>query len=206
MSDHVAPQELRRSAFVTAAREAFFTHGYAGTTMSSIATVVGGSKTTLWSYFPSKQDLFVAVVDDLVETYGAALEVPLDPHEPLEPALRRFAQSMMRIVTSPPIIDLHRLVTGEAGRFPELGALFYERGPRRGKLKLAAYLTEAMADGRVRAGDPHVAAQQFAVMCQSGAYQHMMLGLLPSHDDTAIAADIETAIATFMGGWVHSSL
>ena len=48
------PTALRRKAFVDAAREAFFAHGYAGTTMSSIASAVGGSKTTLWSYFPSK--------------------------------------------------------------------------------------------------------------------------------------------------------
>jgi TetR/AcrR family transcriptional regulator, mexJK operon transcriptional repressor len=205
MADADAPQERRRSAFVNAAREAFFTHGYAGTSMSSIAAAVGGSKTTLWSYFPSKEDLFAAVVDDLVETYGTALEVPMDPAEPLEDALRRFGQGMMRIVVSPPVIDLHRLVTGEAGRFPELGALFYERGPRRGKAKLAAYLAEAMADGRVRPGDPQMAARQFAVLCQSGAHQHMMLGLLPPDDAAAIAEDIEAAIQTFCGGWAYSS-
>lgn len=201
MASVIAPQEIRRSAFVNAAREAFFTHGYAGTTMSSIAAAVGGSKTTLWSYFPSKQDLFVAVVDDLVETYGASLEVPMDPDEPVEDALRRFGHGMMRIVMSPPIIDLHRLVTGEAGRFPELGALFYERGPRRGKVKLAAYLAQAMADGRMRAGDPETAARQFAVLCQAGAHQQQMLGLLPVSDAALIAADIEAAIVTFMRGW-----
>src|SRR3546814_10314431 len=52
----------RRKAFVDAAREGFFANGYAGTTMSSIASTVGGSKTTLWSYFPSKEALFEAVV------------------------------------------------------------------------------------------------------------------------------------------------
>jgi AcrR family transcriptional regulator len=201
----IAPQEIRRSAFVTAAREAFFTHGYAGTTMSSVAATVGGSKTTLWAYFPSKQDLFVAVVDDLIETYGAALEVPMDPHEPVEDALRRFGHGMMRIVTSPPIIDLHRLVTGEAGRFPELGPLFYERGPRRGKVKLAAYLTFAMREGRLRKGDPELAARQFAGMCQSGCHQQMLLGLNDAPTPDTISADVESAITTFLHGWGHSS-
>lgn len=205
MATVAAPQSLRRSAFVAAAREAFFTHGYAGTTMSSIAAAVGGSKTTLWSYFPSKQDLFVAVVDDLVETYGAALEVPMDPQEPVEDALRRFGHAMMRIVLSPPIIALHRLVTGEAGRFPELGPLFYERGPRRGKIKLAAYLADAMASGRIRSGDPKAAARQFAVMCQSGCHQQTMLGMIDAPTDEQLSADIEAAITTFLHGWSHSS-
>jgi TetR/AcrR family transcriptional regulator, mexJK operon transcriptional repressor len=205
MATVVAPQEIRRSAFVAAAREAFFTHGYAGTTMSSIAATVGGSKTTLWSYFPSKQDLFVAVVDDLIETYGAALEVPMDPDEPLEEALRRFGHGMMRIVLSPPIIALHRLVTGEAGRFPELGPLFYERGPRRGKLKLAAYLADAMQSGRMRSGDPKAAARQFAVLCQSGCHQQMMLGMIDAPTEAQVSVDIEAAIDVFMRAWVHSS-
>ena len=205
MVDVTAPQELRRSAFVTAAREAFFTHGYAGTTMSSIASAVGGSKTTLWTYFPSKQDLFVAVVDDLVETYGASLEVPMDLDAPVEEALRHFGHTVLDIVLSPPIIALHRVVTGEAGRFPELGPLFYERGPARGKRKLADYLQEVMRQGRMRAGDPQIAARQFTVMCQSGCHQQMMLGLLNTPDAVQIAKDIDSAIATFLHGWDHSS-
>ena len=39
----------RRKAFVDAARALFFANGYTGTTMSSIASKVGGSKTTLWT-------------------------------------------------------------------------------------------------------------------------------------------------------------
>lgn len=173
--------------------------------MSSIAVAVGGSKTTLWAYFPSKQALFVAVVDDLVETYGASLEVPMDPHEDVETALRRFAKAMMQIVLSPPVIALERLVTAEAGRFPELGPLFYERGPRRGKAKLAAYLAQAMGNGRVRRDDPGVAARHFGVLCHSGCHQQLMLGLIEAVTPQQVSADIEAAITTFLHGWVHSS-
>ncbi len=200
-----APQVVRRDAFVSAARDAFMDRGYAGTTMSSIAAAVGGSKTTLWTYFRSKEDLFVAVVDDLIERYGAALEVPLDPAAPVEDTLRRFGQAMMAIVLSPPIIALHRIVTGEAGRFPELGRLFYERGPRRGKLKLAAYLEVAMADGRIRKGDAKMAARQFSAMCQSGCHQQTMLSLIDAPTPNHISADIDAAIASFQRGWGHSS-
>ena len=205
MTEVLAPQDVRRSAFVNAAREAFFAHGYAGTTMSSIAVAVGGSKTTLWSYFRSKQDLFVAVVDDLVETYGASLEVPMDPEEGVEDALRRFGHGMMDIVLSPAIISLQRLVTGEAGRFPELGPLFFERGARRGKAKLVAYLSETMRDGRLRNGDAEVAARHFAAMCQSGCHAQMMLGQADAPQPGQLLADIEAAIATFISGWAHPS-
>src|SRR3546814_16063667 len=51
---------LRRKAYVDAGREAFLDAGFGATTMSSIAALVGGSKTTLWPYFPSKKDRFEA--------------------------------------------------------------------------------------------------------------------------------------------------
>ena len=58
---------------MAAARKAFLRDGYGQTSMSSIAADVGGSKTTLWNYFPSKEDLFAAVVDDQVERDLATL-------------------------------------------------------------------------------------------------------------------------------------
>ena len=84
---------------------------------------------------------------------------------------------MMGIVGAPEILELHRIVMGEAGRFPELGTLFFERGPKRGKAKLAAFLTAAMADGRVKRGDPLIAARQFASLCQAGLHQDRLWGL-----------------------------
>lgn len=169
--------------------------------MSSIAAAVGGSKTTLWNQFPSKQDLFVAVLDDIVERYGTALAVDLPTDLPVATTLERFAAALMATILSPPIIALHRLVTGEAGRFPELATMFYERGPRRGKARLAAFIEVAMADGRLRRGDVMVAVRQFASMCQSGCYQHSLLGLGSPATPDAIAHDITAAIDSFMRAW-----
>ena len=103
----------RRQAFVDAARELFFANGYAGTTMSAVAGKVGGSKTTLWSYFPSKEELFSAVADDLVEHYGAALQVELPVDEPVPEVLRRFGYVLISTLLSTPLLSLYRLVVGE---------------------------------------------------------------------------------------------
>lgn len=195
------PPDTKRATFVDTARELFFAQGYAGTSMSGIASKVGGSKTTLWSYFPSKEALFAAVVDDLVERYGRALDLSFDAHLGLPDTLRVFGAGMMGIVMSPPVLALHRLVIGEASRFPELGALFHERGPGRGKAKLAAWLTAAMDAGDVRRGDPRRAASQFAHMCQSGVYQACLLGLKPGATADEIAGDIEAAVDSFVRAW-----
>ena len=191
----------RRKAFVEAAREAFFTRGYAGTTMSSIASKVGGSKTTLWSYFPSKEDLFEAVVDDIVEQYGDALAVDLPLDEPVPEVLRRFGNLLMTKLTATPILSLFRLVVGEAERFPHLAKTFYDRGPRRGKARAAIWVAEKMARGELRMGDPLRAVQHFTGLCQSGLYQFAVLGLPEGRDLGRLAAEIEDAVDIFYRAW-----
>lgn len=169
--------------------------------MSSIAAKVGGSKTTLWSYFPSKEELFAAVVDDIVTQFSNALTVELPEGAPIAGTLRSFATAMMETILSPPILALHRVVTGEAQRFPELGAMFYDRGPKRGKERLAAFVASAMADGRLRKDDPMVAARQFAALCQAGCFHEILLSINGFGSERRVARDIEAAIDTFMRAW-----
>lgn len=199
------PVSARRAAIVAAARAEFFAHGYGKAAMSAVAARVGGSKTTLWAHFPSKQALFAAVVDDLVGRFGAALADPLDADLPLDDALWRFGRGMMGIVGTPEIVDLHRIVAGEAGRFPEIGAMMWERGPKRGKAKLADYLRQAMGDGRVRAGDPARAAREFAALCQAGVHQDRLWGLPCDAIEAQVEADIANAVDSWTRAWATLS-
>lgn len=194
-------RDERRDAFVAAAREAFFSKGYGATSMSSISAEVGGSKTTLWTYFPSKQDLFAAVVDDLVERYGRTLDVSLDPDSDVAVELRRMGRALMQTLHSPPIIDLHRLTVGEAGRFPELACVFHERGPARGKARLRNFIGELMKRGKLRAGDPIAASRTFVGMLQAGSLQQHLLGLIESPAEAELDSEIEAAVDAFMRAW-----
>jgi len=194
-------RDSRRDAFVTAAREAFFSHGYAGTSMSAISARVGGSKTTLWTYFPSKQELFAAVLDDLVERYGRALDVPLHPDGDISDELRRFARALLETLHSQPIVDMHRLTIGESGRFPELGRMMFERGQARGKARLAGFFAEAMQLGKLRHGDPAIAARQLAGLLQTDSAQLRLLGLSDAPGEAEMDAEIERALDTFLRAW-----
>lgn len=191
----------RHKAFVDAARDLFFANGYAGTTMSSIASKVGGSKTTLWTYFPSKEDLFAAVVDDIIGQYGHALTIDLPLDEPVPDVLRRFGSVLMTKLTATPLLSLFRLVVGEAERFPHLAETFYDRGPRRGKARAADWVAEKMVRGEIRMGDPMRAVQQFAGLCQSGLYQFAILGMAEARDLSRLQDEVDAAVDTFCRAW-----
>lgn len=191
----------RRKVFIDTAREAFFANGYAGTTMSSIASTVGGSKTKLWTYFPSKEALFAAVVDDIVEHYGRVQDVDLPDTDDLRSVLLEFVRGLMDTILSEPVIALHRLVLAEANRFPYLADAFYQRGPRRGKARLSEFIARAMARGQIRSGDPMLATRQLAGMCQAGCFQSALFNLDESWDKEVLENEISEAVDSFLRAW-----
>lgn len=191
----------RRKVFVDAAREAFFANGYAGTTMSSIASTVGGSKTTLWTYFPSKEALFAAVVDDIVAHYSRVQDVELPDSDDLRGVLLHFVHALMETILSDPVIALHRLVLAEANRFPSLAEAFYERGPRRGKARLSNFIGRAMARGQIRSGDAMLATRQLAGMCQAGCFQSALFNLDEPRGKAVLECEINEAVDSFLRAW-----
>lgn len=169
--------------------------------MSSIAAKLGGSKATLWAYFRTKEDLFGAVIDDLVDRYGDAINQPIRIEDKPEQTLRSLAADFMGTLLQPDIVSLQRLVTGEAERFPELGKLFYQRGPQRALEHLRDLFSELMRQGFLIQLDPMVAARHFVALCQSGGFQLAMWGLEATPSSHSLNKDIDAAIRTFLRGF-----
>lgn len=206
MSDTFAPPSSRRNANREARREAildvasgwFLAHGYAGTTMSAIAAALGGSKGTLWSYFPSKEQLFAAVVERAAQGFRSQLTLLLNPDDDVEVALARFCRQFLRKVTSPEAVALHRLVVAEANRFPEVGRIFYDLAPLPTQRLLADYIASAMEAGRLRTDDPTSAAQQLLAMCIFVNQQRLLIGVLKEMTSDLIEADVARAVPMFL--------
>jgi TetR/AcrR family transcriptional regulator, mexJK operon transcriptional repressor len=80
-------------------------------------------------------------------------------------------------VMQPRILQLRRLVIGEAGRFPELGRTFYEQGPGRTIIALATVFERLDARGVLQLDDPPLAAAHFNWLVMSVPLnQAMFLG------------------------------
>lgn len=170
--------------------------------MSAIAAQLGGSKTTLWSYFPNKRDLFMAVADALIGQYVDSIIEVLQPGSGLDAALNKLGERLLKALMSEPIVALMRIVTGEAGRFPELGDLFHQRGLGYGWNILKEFLDGELERGQIRAGvDTLRAAQHFIALCQSASYQRFMLGGAPRPDDHEIVADVAAATHMFVAAY-----
>jgi AcrR family transcriptional regulator len=158
-------KQTRGAAIVRAAREAFLRDGYAGMSMSGLIETLGGSKATLWSYFPSKAALFAAVLKDAAGAYardmGEFLRLSDDPRS----GLLEFCKNLIGKIVSPEPLRLTRLVLAESGRSPEVGKIFYAHAVQPMEASIAAYLNRHMDDGRLRKTEPSLAARILIDLC-----------------------------------------
>lgn len=189
----------RRDAIMDVAQTSFMRDGYAGTTMSAIAAALGGSKGTLWSHFPSKEELFAAVVDRATTAYRQQLaQILAGSTDDLPSTLLAVCSSFLAKLSSPEGLALHRLVMGEAGRFPEVGRIFYDRAPRAARTLLGAFLTDAMARGQLRPDDGERAARALMTLCMAGCHQKLMIGIISEPSPEMLDADAAFAVDIFL--------
>lgn len=181
-----ARRRERRSAIVIIAAQSFLEHGYAETSMTAISNALGGSKTTLWSYFPSKEKLFAAVLEDRISAYQAEIQELLERSDGLNAAVLTFCRAFIAKAISPEVIGLHRLVVSESGRFPEIGNIFQERASRPVQAMIAGFIDQHASRGAFRGADSSDAAQVLRSLCMGKQYE-LLTGanaLTPAQVDT----------------------
>jgi len=167
----------KRRAIVDAATTLFLRQGYRGTSMDEIAALAAVSKQTVYKHFADKESLFseivVATVSEISDPVHEEVR-KLEDSDDVEADLRRLARKLLRMVIQPRILQLRRLVIGEAGRFPELGRTFYEQGPGRTIAALATVFERLGERGVLQLDDPRLAATHFNWLVMSSPLNRAM--------------------------------
>lgn len=168
----------KRGAILDAATTLFLRDGYQATSMDQIAAAAAVSKQTVYKQFADKQSLFREIVADTVAEVAdpvAEQVAGLCDGDDLEAGLCDLAHAQLAQVMQPRVMQLRRLVIAEAGRFPDLGRLFYERGPGRTIAALAAAFRQLAARGALQIDDPQMAAEHFNWLVMSTPVNQAML-------------------------------
>jgi TetR/AcrR family transcriptional regulator, mexJK operon transcriptional repressor len=200
------PRSIRkRAAILDAATTVFLRNGYVGTSMDEIAALARVSKQTVYKHFADKESLFTAIVNAAVEAAGDPVwedAKTLAGADDPEPALRALARRQLEQVMQPRLMQLRRLVIGEANRFPQLGRAFYEHGAGRSVAALAAAFERLTARGLLRADDAEVAAAHFNWLVMSAPVNRaMLLGDEAIPDTDELDRYAETGVRTFLAAY-----
>jgi TetR/AcrR family transcriptional regulator, mexJK operon transcriptional repressor len=207
------PQERRRprgrptaqqlieleARLIRVARHAFIAHGYGATSMNQVARAARLSKTTLYTRFPTKADLFRAIVDEQIRRVGGVgiRRIYRPSSDTLATQLRDYIEHMTRISLRGEILQINRLILSEATRFPELG----EAASRRawvGVRQVAALIEEHALKDRIPCRDPIEAAEVFLMMNRGWYYGRMLTDRPVSRAE--MSAAIEKILRHFLAG------
>ena len=196
----------RRDAIITIAREAFAADGYSGTSMSSIAARLGGSKGTLYAYFKSKEELFIAVVERKCEKIkGLLAAAEIEGGGDLAATLTNFGEHFVELILSDDSIATFRLATAECARFPEIGRAIYNSGIRQNHQRMAEFLGHAREAGQLRGdADVTVATEQFLDLCLTGIHRRRLWNVMGKPTREEIRTNVVNAVTTFMRAFGRS--
>jgi AcrR family transcriptional regulator len=186
----------RRNAIVQTAAQVFAEVGYERASMAMIAERTGGSKTTLYGYFPSKEELFFVAMTGPLPEQGERLLALLDPSNPdVAAVLRQFGQTYLEIFASRAGLAVTRTAFAGGTRNKELSQFLYQRGPKRVFDVLSTYFTELKKRGVLPRVEPETAAVQLKALFEAGIVEPLLMGSKTTWKrSTAVAA----AVATFM--------
>ena len=170
-------EESRVAELLDIASQVFLENGFAGASMNEIARLSNSSKTTFYSRFPTKEKLFIAVMERRMDAVLGQVTAPLPAGSPIDVALKEYGTRFLRFALSDDQITLLRIISMESVRFPELGERFFELGPKRGQTFLAGYLQEQIKLGYLVKDNPWTMAEHLISLLSGGAVRWSVLGL-----------------------------
>ena len=166
----------KRQQIIEGARRVFIDMGFDAASMNDVTREAGVSKGTIYVYFASKEELFEALIEEERSAIFSDLYQALEQAGDVRDTLIRFGVALVTKITSDKVTRAQRTVIGICERIPELGARFYERGPKRGHAKLMSFLNAEVDKGHLAIADVELAAYQLTELCLAGIFRQRLFG------------------------------
>ena len=193
--------EERTDEVLRAASDLFLEKGYELTSLDEIIRRSGGSKSHVYGVFGGKEELFLAVVTSLCdEVQLSVLSLDLSEKE-IETSLLRLARGLVAVLLGERHVALQRLVFAEAGRFPEAGRIWFEKGPQATRAIFTRFLARCMQAGTLRQADPQLAANQLEDMLSGHLLDRRCLRIGKAPGKKEIDQVITSAVQLFLFGY-----
>jgi AcrR family transcriptional regulator len=149
-------RDARRRQILAAARTCFARNGFQATSMQDIFAESGLSAGAVYSHFTGKDELVLAIADDVLDTIAAAVEATLDHDDP--PALDRVLAGIFDVLERADVAAIAITVWSEAVHHTALAERLSTR-----YTTMRARLTRIVA-AHQKSGvlDPHPRAEDIA--------------------------------------------
>lgn len=193
-------KEARPGELLDAALELFVDKGFAATRSEEVAARAGVSKGTLFLYFPSKEELFKAVIRENIAGRFQQWNAEFEAFEgSTEDMLRYCLQVWWERVGATKTSGITKLMVSEAHNFPDVAAFYQAEVVEPGQALIRRILQRGVARGEFAVADLDyavysvVAPMVFLVMAQHSLGTCVPAGR-PLDPQRYIAAQAETLL------------
>jgi AcrR family transcriptional regulator len=195
-----ARTERKQVAILNAATSLFLERGYDAVTLDDILERVGGSKTTLYSYYGGKEGLFFTIVkrrcSEKLAPFQSMDVVELGP----KAGLNALGRAFLSIISDPQGRAMFRAVIAEAQRFPELAAAFFASGPETATRVFKRSIEAWQKQGALRPDNSEALAIQFMGILMGNFHLKNLLGLIDSREKRQINSWVTRGVDLFLKG------
>jgi AcrR family transcriptional regulator len=188
--------EEKRQKIIDIASVEFLARSFDTVSMSDIAAALGGSKATLYNYFNSKEEVFIAVMMSNAHKLAQKVYAVLDKDMSLETKLNRFGYEYLAFILSQEMIDMKRRVIAQADQV-NIGLHIYESGVKASWGPIAHLLEKGMLDQTVRQADPWLAAMQLKALLEADLYTRRILNVDQKLNKKKLPTAVENALKVF---------
>lgn len=191
----------RLDGVLNIAADIFLQEGFDRASVAEIARIAGSSKETLYSRFPTKAELFKAVIFRKTEVLLQEFSRVLAKNLPVEEVLKQYGRNLLEFMLLPEMQRLSRTLIASAPQFPELAGDFWRLCPEREQDQLAKYLETQVAAGTLAIRDSRKAAELFFSLCLGQFLVHTQMAVRTSPKAAERAAHIREAVYMFLSAY-----
>jgi AcrR family transcriptional regulator len=146
-------KDARPAEIIAAGLACFAERGYAATRCDDVARRAGLTKGTLYLYFPSKEELFKAVVRQTVVANIAASEAIEEESVDPAPVLLEKLVSRLSATIETPTSAIPKIIIAESGNFPDIARFYLDEVIERGLALFTRVLKAGIARGEFAPAD-----------------------------------------------------
>ncbi|MDR6990517.1 TetR/AcrR family transcriptional regulator [Luteimonas sp. 3794] len=189
--------DRKHAAILDAAVAEFRAAGFEATTMDRIAAAAGVSKRTVYNHFPSKDALFLRILEEMFTRGVGGPDLAYRADRPLRAQLMELVEQKLRLLDDPHFVDLARVAIAAGLHSPELARQMLERlGDR--EEGITTWVRAAAADGRLKTPDPLFASHQLQSLVKGFAFWPQMSMGQPALDAAQQRQVAEGAVDMFI--------
>ena len=165
--------KTRRELMLDTALELFREVGFEAASMSQIAARVGGSKTTLYNYFSSKEELLLEALLTSAKQYAEEVRQLLQESDDFSTQLHRFVYSLIKLINAPETTQILRIAISVGGT-TDIGRRFYEMGTHEPWQDIAEVLRREIERRNLPVTDTTQMAMHLRDLCQTDLISNLL--------------------------------